>query len=68
MNTKKVKDAESILTPRQYDVLLLILKGMNNKEIGQKLGITYGTAKLISNTVLKKLKSASKNILMAKYL
>lgn len=68
MNTKKVKDAESILTPRQYDVFLLILKGMNNKEIGQKLGITYGTAKLISNTVLKKLKSASKNILMAKYL
>ena len=68
MNTKKVKDAESVLTPRQYDVFLLILKGMNNKEIGQKLGITYGTAKLISNTVLKKLKSASKNILMAKYL
>ena len=68
MNTKKVKEAESILTPRQYDVFLLILKGMNNKEIGQKLGITYGTAKLISNTVLKKLKFASKNILMAKYL
>ena len=68
MNTKKVKDAESVLTPRQYYVFLLILKGMNNKEIGQKLGITYGTAKLVSNTVLKKLKVASKNILMAKYL
>lgn len=68
MNTKKVKEAESILTPRQYDVFLLILKGMNNKEIGQKLGITYGTAKLVSNAVLKKLKVASKNILMAKYL
>ena len=68
MNTKRVKDAESVLTPRQYDVFLLILKGMNNKEIGQKLGITYGTAKLVSNTVLKKLEVASKNILMAKYL
>ena len=64
---KKEKDT-SKLTPRQQEIFSLILKGMNNKEIAQNLGITFGTAKLMANTVLKKTKCASKNMLIVKYL
>lgn len=62
------KDKLQTLTPRQKEVFECILKGMNNKQIAQKLRITYGTAKLMSNTVLKKLNCASKLILVATYL
>ena len=64
MNEKKLQT----LTPRQEEVFQLILKGMNNIEIGRKLGITTGTAKLQSNTVLKKLGCHSKNEVLYKYL
>ena len=64
---KNTKDTLK-LTPRQQEVFDLILKGLNNKQISQKLGITYGTAKVMANTVLKKTKCSSKNILMAKFL
>lgn len=64
MNDKKLQT----LTPRQEEVFQLILKGMNNIEIGRKLGITAGTAKLQSNTVLKKLGCHSKNEILYKYL
>lgn len=64
MNDKKLQT----LTPRQEEVFQLILKGMNNIEIGRKLGITRGTAKLQSNTVLKKLGCHSKNEVLYKYL
>lgn len=41
------------LTPRQQDVLRLMQKGLSNKAIAQKLGITPGTAKLHSAAVLR---------------
>jgi DNA-binding NarL/FixJ family response regulator len=41
------------LTPRQEDVLRLIRRGLSNKAIAQKLGITPGTAKLHSAAVLR---------------
>ena len=64
MKNKKIQT----LTPRQQDVFDLILEGKNNIQIGQKLGITTGTAKLQSNTVLKKLGCHSKNEVLYKYL
>ena len=64
MNDKKLQT----LTPRQEEVFHLILKGMNNIELGRKLGITTGTAKLQSNTVLKKMGCHSKNEVLYKYL
>lgn len=63
-----MKKNKQKLTPRQEDVFNLILKGMNNIQIGHKLGITTGTAKLMSHEVLKKLGCHSKNELMAKFL
>lgn len=56
------------LTPRQEDVFNLILKGKNNRQISESLGITQGTAKLQSNAVLKKLGCHSKNEVLYKYL
>jgi DNA-binding NarL/FixJ family response regulator len=41
------------LTPRQQDVLRLMQRGLSNKAIAHKLGITPGTAKLHSAAVLR---------------
>jgi DNA-binding NarL/FixJ family response regulator len=41
------------LTPRQQDVLRLMQRGLSNKAIAQKLGITPGTAKLHAAAVLR---------------
>ena len=65
---KKVVKIPECLTPRQGEVFLCILKGMNNQEISDSLQISYNTAKLMANTVLKKLKQPSKNHLMAQYI
>jgi DNA-binding NarL/FixJ family response regulator len=63
-----MKNDKYKLTPRQEDVFNLILKGMNNIQIGRKLGITAGTAKLLSHQIMKKLGCHSKNEVMAKFL
>jgi DNA-binding NarL/FixJ family response regulator len=56
------------LTPREEQVFTLILKGKNNVEISDELGVAYNTGKLFACRVLKKLGCNSKNELMAKYL
>lgn len=61
--TKKKK-----LTPRQEEVLACILQGMSNKEIGEKLKITYGTAKLIAHQTIKTLGYSSRYEALAKIL
>lgn len=65
---KTTKKDPKALTPRQEDILECILRGMNNREISNKLKITYYTAKLMSSMTLKKLGVASKNEAMAKFL
>lgn len=45
----------SELTPREMEVLKLIVKGMTNKEIAAALDITEGTVKIHINNVLSKL-------------
>jgi len=45
----------SKLTPREYEVLKLIVKGLSNKAIGEKLGICEGTVKCHVNTILARL-------------
>lgn len=37
--------SDSVLTPRQTDVLSLVVKGLSNKEIARALGISVGTTK-----------------------
>lgn len=43
------------LTPREMDVLRLIVAGQSNREIGQSLAITEGTVKAHVNNILGKL-------------
>lgn len=64
---KKVKVPE-VLTPRESELFLNILKGLNNKAIAKEMGIAYDTAKLTCNRVLKKVGVHSKTELMAKFL
>ncbi len=47
---------ESLLTPRQRDVVMLIGEGKSNKEIARLLGISEGTVKLHVTNILKLLK------------
>ncbi|MCI0389963.1 MAG: response regulator transcription factor [Acidobacteria bacterium] len=43
------------LTPRELDVLRLIVKGLSNKQIGGALGLTEGSIKSLVNKILGKL-------------
>ncbi len=47
----------SALTPRQYDVLMLIMQGQSNKEIGRTLGVYESTVKAHIQVILQKLKA-----------
>jgi DNA-binding NarL/FixJ family response regulator len=46
---------DSDLTPREQEVLVLIVKGRSNREIAQELGITEGTVKCHVNVILGRL-------------
>jgi DNA-binding NarL/FixJ family response regulator len=43
------------LTPREYQVVMLVSRGLSNKEIARQLGISDGTVKLHVHKILKKL-------------
>jgi DNA-binding NarL/FixJ family response regulator len=49
-----------VLTPREVEVLSLVARGLSNKEIGDKLGIAVGTAKMHVQKVLEKLGAADR--------
>ena len=43
------------LSPREVDILRLVVKGLNNNEIAETLNITRGTVKWHMNTILRRL-------------
>jgi len=45
----------SVLSPRELDILRLIVKGLNNQEIADALNITRGTVKWHVNIILRRL-------------
>jgi DNA-binding NarL/FixJ family response regulator len=47
--------ARSNLTPREHQVLQLVVKGLTNKEIGRALGISDNTARNHVNSIIEKL-------------
>ena len=48
------------LTPRQFDVLLLLCEGMPNKQIGRQLNIASATVKIHVANILRTLNVASR--------
>jgi DNA-binding CsgD family transcriptional regulator len=56
LSLKLPKDAQSaLLSPRERDVLELMKKGLTNRQIGQALFISEGTAKVHVHHVMEKL-------------
>jgi DNA-binding CsgD family transcriptional regulator len=47
--------AKCALSPREREIALLLLKGLSNKEIGEKLFIELSTVKIHVHRILKKL-------------
>lgn len=45
------------LTPREEDVLRLLVEGLSNKEIGQRLALTEGTVKNHVSVIIAKLQA-----------
>ncbi len=43
------------LTPREYQVALLVGRGLSNKEVGRELGVSPGTVKLHVHSIFQKL-------------
>jgi DNA-binding CsgD family transcriptional regulator len=48
-------NAETVLTPREQQVLLLLVEGLSNKAIARRLGISVHTAKFHVGQLLDKL-------------
>jgi len=49
-----MEEREVTLTKREKEILLLVANGMNAKEIGEKLGISYNTVKSIKAKMMGK--------------
>jgi DNA-binding NarL/FixJ family response regulator len=48
------------LTPREYQVAMLVASGLSNKEIARELGLSDGTVKLHMHKVIQKLSVKSR--------
>jgi DNA-binding NarL/FixJ family response regulator len=53
--TLATRAPKSDLTPREREILSLIVKGLSNKQIGQALGISEGTVKSHVNEILSRM-------------
>ncbi len=49
------REVESLLSPRETDVVRMVAKGLRNKEIASKLTITEGTVKSYLHSIYEKL-------------
>jgi DNA-binding CsgD family transcriptional regulator len=43
------------LTPREYQVAVLVSRGMSNKEVARELGVSDGTVKLHVHNIFQKI-------------
>jgi DNA-binding NarL/FixJ family response regulator len=43
------------LTPREYQIAMLVARGLSNREVARQLGISTGTVKLHMHHVIRKL-------------
>lgn len=57
-----------MLTQREEDVIKLLLKGLSNKEISEKLSVTYNTTKAHIESIYRKLNVSNRVQAVIKYL
>jgi DNA-binding NarL/FixJ family response regulator len=43
------------LTPREYQIAILVARGLSNRELARQLGISTGTVKLHMHQIIRKL-------------
>jgi len=55
LQRKEVRERVATLTPRELDVLKLVIAGMLNKQIASQLGTTEGTIKVHRGRVMEKM-------------
>ncbi len=55
LKTHQRDDLQTLLTPREYEILSHLAEGQSNKVIGRELNISDGTVKLHVKSILKKL-------------
>jgi DNA-binding CsgD family transcriptional regulator len=60
-------ERKTLLTPREYDVFLLLLEGYTLKESAKKLGIRYSAANTHMNGIYKKLNVQTRGELIIRY-
>jgi len=56
---KELRDRHSLLTPREREVMALVVSGLLNKQVGGELGISEITVKAHRGKVMQKMKASS---------
>lgn len=54
-----LRDCHALLTPRERDVMVLVISGLLNKQVGSELGISEITVKSHRGQVMRKMNAAS---------
>lgn len=57
--TQGIRERYSLLTPRERQVMALVVAGMSNKEIGSDIGIQQATVKFHRGQVMHKMQASS---------
>lgn len=57
----ELRKSTELLTPRELDVLKLMVKGLSNKEMAENLFISDKTVKIHVSNILKKLRVKSRS-------
>jgi DNA-binding NarL/FixJ family response regulator len=52
------------LTPREYQVVLMVGRGLSNKEVARELGVSDGTVKLHVHNIFQKLGARNRSDLI----
>lgn len=55
LESVSIDSRPTMLSPREQEVVRLVVRGLSNKEVARELSLTEGTVKLHLHSVFKKL-------------